>query len=375
MIASLFACSFVSCNDDDDVDPFAEQESALTPVISQYVNNTVIETYKSLADASIQLYEAIDALKEDKTSTKLTAVADAWKVSRIYWERSEAFLYGPVADFYIDPHIDTWPLDEPAFIRLINKDEDIEALDAEDGDVYAADHLGFALLGFHGIEYIVFKDGQTKNVSEITTNELIYALAVAGDLRNQCVRLEASWAGIDQVSDEKKSLIEDRELPIIPTDRIFFYRENMLKAGEPGSSYRTVTDAARAIIAGCITISEEVGEVKIGTAHNAEDVNYIESPYSYNSLVDFVDNIQSIENAYLGGVEGKRGASLSDYIKSIDSELNTKLIDAITNAKAKIAAIPAPFVKNYTSEKVDTAMEACADLTGVLEEVRDALGK
>jgi hypothetical protein len=377
VLASLFACGFVSCNGDDNIDPFEEKESALTPVVSQYVNNTVIATYKSLADASIQLYEAIDALKENKTANNLAAVAAAWKTSRVYWEQSEAFLFGAVADFGIDPHIDTWPLDEDRFKNVIINTNFLEGMNAPDGegDVFAAEHLGFALLGFHGIEYIIFREGNIKNVNEITENELIYARAVAGDLRNQCVSLEASWAGIGAVSDEKKTIIEDRELRIIPSSSSISYGENMLTAGKAGSTYNTITDAARAIIAGCITISDEVGEVKIGTAHSKDDVNYIESPYSFNSKVDFVDNIKSIENAYLGGIPDKRGASVSNYIKGIDPELDANLKSAIENAIAKINAIPYPFAQNYASSEAGVAMEACRNLTALLENIQEVLGK
>ncbi|MDR2085910.1 MAG: peptidase M75 [Dysgonamonadaceae bacterium] len=376
MLATLFASGFVACSSDDDEDPFAKKENTLAPAISQYVNNTVIATYKSLADASIRLYEAIGELKKDggKTEANLTAAAQAWKDTRVYWERSEAFLFGAVADFGIDPHIDTWPLDEAAFEVALKTENSIKNMGAEGGDVWASEHLGVALLGFHGIEYILFKNGNIKSGNEITDKELIYAYAVAGDLRNQCVRLEVSWAGIDAVAAEKKSLVEDRELQVIPSNSPLSYGENMLTAGKAGSTYRTVTDAAEAIIAGCITISDEVGETKIGTAHRADDVNYIESPYSFNSKVDFVDNIISIENAYLGGVDpNKRGASVSDYIKSIDSELDTKIKNAITNAKAKINAIPFPFAQHYNSDEAGVAMDACGDLTAALEKVQEAL--
>jgi uncharacterized iron-regulated protein len=203
---------------------------------------------------------------------------------------------------------------------------------------------------------------------------LIYARAVAGDLRNQCVRLEASWAGIDGVSADKKQLIEDLELSITPSNSPVSYGENMLLASKPGSTYRTVANAAAAIISGCIDISDEVGEVKIGTAYNKDDVNYIESPYSYNSKVDFIDNIKSIENAYLGGADAsKRGASISDYIKSVDAELDASLRNAITNAIAKIDAIPYPFAKNYASTEAGAALQACQDLTAALEKVKSAI--
>jgi uncharacterized iron-regulated protein len=151
------------------------------------------------------------------------------------------------------------------------------------------------------------------------------------------------------------------------------YVEDMLTAGKAGSTDKTVTGAAVAVIAGCIDISDEVGEVKIGTAYSKDDVTYIESPYSYNSKVDFADNIRSIENAYTGGVEGKRGASISDYVKGIDADLDVTLKAAIANAIAKIDAIPTPFAKNYASAEAGIALEACQDLTAALEDVKALL--
>jgi hypothetical protein len=374
LLTVLSVGSLVSCSDDDTPDTFTEKENALAPILSPYVNNTVIATYKSLADATIDLYEAIGNFKGNKTASNLQTATDAWIETRAHWELSEAFLFGAVADFGIDPHIDTWPLDEEAFNNTISNDGFINSMDAEDGGAWAADHLGFALLGFHGIEYILFEEGNPKDVNAITERELIYALAVAGDLRNQCVRLEASWAGYDNVTDEKQELIDEFELQITPSNSPISYGENMLLAGKPGSTYRTVTDAVVAIIEGAITISDEVGNVKIGTAHSKEDENYIESPYSYNSKVDFVDNIKSIENAYLGGADSsKRGASVSDYIKKIDSELDTTVKEAIKNAIDKIDAITSPFAKNYASVEAGAALDACEELTKALEDVKAIL--
>jgi hypothetical protein len=373
LFAVLSVTGFVAC-DKDEVDISAEKENALAPIIPQYVNHTVIATYHSLADATVNLYQAIDNLKKEKTVAHLNVATQAWITTRAHWELSEAFLFGAVADFGIDPHIDTWPLDEVTFVKTINNSDFIESMDSEAGDVWAADHLGFALLGFHGIEYILFEDGLPRDITKITVNELIYARAVAGDLRNQCIRLEASWAGIDEVSEEKRQLIEDLELSVTPSNSPISYGENMLLAGKPGSTYRTFANAAVAIISGCIDISDEVGEVKIGTAHNKDDVNYIESPYSYNSKTDFTDNIKGIENVYLGGADaGKRGASISSYIKDVDATLDATVRAAITNAIAKINAIPSPFAKNYASTQAGDALKACQELTTALNKVKSVL--
>jgi predicted lipoprotein len=353
MVSGLVACD----ENDDDENPFAEKEAILAPAVAQYVNNTVIATYKSLADASIELYDALHQLKENKSPENLMVATQIWIETRRHWERSEAFLYGPATDFGIDPHIDTWPLDETAFNNTITTPGSINSMDKEDGDIWAGEFLGRSLLGFHGIEYILFKEGNPKAVSEITADKLIYAVAVAGDLRNQCDRLYQSWADEDKETGKA-------------------YGENMLNAGKPGSNYKTITDAAVAIIEGCLNISAEVGEVKIGTAYSKDDVNYIESPYSYNSKVDFIDNIKSIENAYLGGADAnKRGESVSDYIKSVNPTVDTAVKNAIKEAIAKIDAIPYPFALNYASPKAGEAMDACAGLTSALTTAKGVLEK
>jgi hypothetical protein len=377
LLLSVFVMGFASCSDDDDpVDPLSEKEKSLSSVLPQYVNETVIITYKNLADAVIELQNALEDLKADVTDANVEAATAAWVKSRAYWELSEAFLYGAVADFGIDPHIDTWPLDEDAFGKLMSNQGFLESMDAEDGDVWVSEHLGPALLGYHGIEFILFNEGSPRSASEITPNELIYAVAVGGDLRNQCIRLEAAWSGYDNVTTYKQNLIDDLELSITPSNSDDSYGDNMLNAGLTGSTYRTITRAVTAILDGCTTISEEVGELKIGNSYRGDDVNYIESPYSYNSLVDFANNIKSIANAYLGGAnESNRGASVSDYVKSVSPDVDNEVKNAINIAIATIGTIPFPFDFNYTSTQAGEAIEACTALTTALNIAKDVVNQ
>ena len=58
------------------------------------------------------------------------------------------------------------------------------------------------------------------------------------------------------------------------------------------------------MITGCNTIADEVASQKIGMVYTGGDPNYVESPYSYKSIVDFEDNMISIRNVWNGGVEG-----------------------------------------------------------------------
>ena len=372
--ALVMGFAMTSCSDDDDPSNPGEEstmsakELALSKAASPYVNHTVLPTYKGMADNAIKLYEGVVKMQANHAAGTLQtadikAAADAWKESRRYWELSEAFLYGPAANYNIDPHIDSWPLDKDAMDRTL---AEIRA-----GKEYNLDtNLSYGLLGFHAIEYMLYElsaDGRTSSYhsTDYTPEELTYLCLVAEDLRNQCVCLEASWAGTSNVSAAKQAILEEADL-----DKGMNYGQMMIDAGKAGSIYKTFQEVAEEILQGCIDIADEVGKTKIGRPNEGatlDDRNYIESPYSLNSIEDFQDNIRSIRNAYTGSISGD--ASVSDYIKSVNPTLDTKVKNAIDNAITAIAAIPEPFALNATGAAADNAVKVVGtDLVEVLEE-------
>ncbi len=369
MMLALAACS--ESNDPENQD--SKKDATFETIAKQYLENTVNITYKNLADYAEQLVVDLKKLQADKSDANVSTACETFLNARQWWERSEAFLFGPAADFGIDPHIDSWPLDKAGLVAEMSNAGHIASMAAEDGDVWAGSHLGAELLGFHGIEYIIFADGAAKAASLIPDNELTYAIAVAGDLRNKTYQLELSWAGEDAVKAERLAKVADElEWSYTVANSGTSYSDNMLNAGKAGSTYRTWTNAMEAIVDGCIDIADEVGTQKIGKPYTGEDKNYIESPYSHKSITDFHDNMISIENAYMGGIETLRddSKSLHAYLKSVNAELDTKLINAIKNAENKIAAMKAPFVENYTDASAGEAKDACKALADVLTEVK-----
>lgn len=357
-MSAVALCMTTACSDSDDntmdTDALSAKEEAISRATLPYINNTVLPTYKSMADAAIKLHDYCLTIQSKHAAGTLTtadvkAAADAWKESRKSWELSEAFLFGPAADYDIDPHIDSWPLDKNAMDDLL---ADIRA-----GKEYTVDNnLGYGLLGFHSVEYMLFELSSDENTSNIhslnyTPEELKYLVLVTEDLRNQCVLLESSWAGIDNISAEKQEILEEAEI-----DKGMNYGYMMINAGKAGSIFKTYQEVAEDILQGCIDIADEVGNTKIGRPNSGsseEDRNYIESPYSLNSIEDFQDNIISIRNAYCGSKSGD--ASISDYIKSRNPQLDADVRKAIEDAITAIAAIPEPFAKNAKGQAASNA--------------------
>ena len=405
--ASMMTMGMVSCSSDDDkndsVDVAKEQNDAIEALTKQYLSDVVYPTYTNLANESESLYGKISALKTKlKAGTavnqsEIDDICTSYKNARKFWEQSEAFLYGAASDFEIDPHIDTWPLDVPTLGEDLADDAKIARLDAADGIEYARTSLTAENLGFHGIEFIFFRDGKNRSAaffnndeketdSDITAKgdvtakeEVIFATAVAGDLRDKCFQLEVAWnpnassahksrvAECAKTSDDFETTVSKNNLT---------YGENMLAVNAGNSTYNSWKKVVEEIlVGGCSNICAEVADQKMGQAYRAatgtgdaeDDPNYIESPYSHNSFTDFYGNIMSIQNALYNNVEGTSAtnSSVMSYLKKYNANeaatLQAKLSAALTALQA-CQNSGKSFVEAPGATYVKAAMDAIDEL-------------
>ena len=352
-----------------------DKEAALQKAMTPYVTNTVVATYGKMADEGLILLEKCEAIvkavEDGKDYSKTIEEADAaWRAMRKHWEQSEAFLFGPAAAHNIDPHIDSWPLDFNAMNALLHDTDRMKAIE-EEGGSYVGEKLGYALKGFHACEYLLFesviKDGRAvgtgkPHAANLTHAEAVYLLGIVEDLTQQAILLEHCWAG--EVSAKKQKLLDDGEIETF-NDK---YGQQMMNAGKAGSIYVTYQEAAEEIIAGCVDIAGEVADLKMGNpfiSSTAEQRDYIESPYSCTSTIDFADNIISIKNAYCGAQAGD--ASISDYVKSQDSNLDANVRKAIDEAISAIEAIKDFENTAQGSAQVKAAIEKVQAVEKVLD--------
>lgn len=394
--------AMTACSDNENekgIDPENDaQEEALKAIVEDYVECTVVPTYRGLADASMKLADICDEMCEagpdNLTEARIIQAGKYWIEARRYWELSEAWLYGAAADYDIDPHIDTWPLDKTAMEAMLNNSEQMAQMsDRESAGEYVGSSLGQGLLGFHAIEYMIFEPSSTsavttspRPVGKFTRNELFYLAAVADDLRNCCLRLEASWGGEGNVSSDKLAILDDAELSYSTN-----YGDYMKQAGQAGSIYVNYAQAVQELIVGAQDIADEVGNQKIGNPVGsglATDPDYIESPYALNSITDFIDNIRSVRHAYNGYQDYKNEEekyikvpkhTLSAYVASIDKDLDNRVKNAINNAIERISLMREPFASTSQDASMRdinlAAVEACNDLNEIFDEVIELIQK
>ncbi len=339
-LAAVLSTGFASCSSDDDAD-------------NSVVNGTQAALDQACAD---------------------------WKTARANWENTEAFLFGAADVYSIDPHTDTWPV---AANDLADVLRDEKAMSNLDNFIKTANS---GILGYHGLEYVLFRQGKPRDISQITNLEYNYICAVAKDLYYATATLEAAW-------DSKESNTERHQIALnyVAThnsinndgdaEGALGEFTNFGKAFKnPGTGdWETALDATLEIISGCQDIIGEVGDSKIGLPYTGEDATYIESPYAYNSIVDFYDNIVSCKNALYGsmGATAPNEKSLIYFCKNagnatLAAQANT-VCTKLENALTKINAMKAPFALYYSDASCKVAIDALGELDDALSEMGETL--
>jgi hypothetical protein len=303
-----------------------------------------------------------------------------WKVARANWENTEAFLFGAADVYSIDPHTDTWPV---AANDLADVLRDEKAMSNLDKFIKTANS---GILGYHGLEYVLFRQGQPRQIDQITNLEYNYICAVAKDLYYATSTLEAAWDSKES-NAERQQIAKEYVATHLAIDGDG-NQEGALKGFQnfgkafknPGvGDWETALDATLEIISGCQDIIGEVGDSKIGLPFTGEDATYIESPYAYNSITDFYDNIVSCKNALYGqmGATTPNEKSLIYFCKNAGNATLASQANAVENkldaALSKIKAMKAPFALYYSDASAKVAIEALGELDDALGELAETL--
>ncbi len=342
----------------------------LSSIVNQFFNYTISPTYINLAEQTQLLVDRLVELKDNPMQSKVDEAAVVFLEVHRWWELSEAFLYGAATDFGIVSQIDTWPFDENAFNSLMSSPNMVSILENDEDGTIAGDLLSNTLLGFQGLEFVLFQNGQPRSVGDISGDMMSYMLAIARNLRNRCFQLEVSWLGSTAPSFHC-ALVEYLGLNTTVVGGQLNYGDNFLEAGSAGSTYLTIDDALVDLIDGCVVIADEVGTSKIGKCHTGEDVSYVESPYSQRSIVNFYNNILSVKYSYLGSIQGQiDNRSLHKLVNSVDASLDLEIMNAIEDVLNSINNMRAPFAIYYADSSAGEAMEACQHLSSVLVRVK-----
>jgi len=329
------------------------QQTYLYKVLETLVSNVIVPTYTNLANHAEKLESTLNGLTSSTiTQAQINSACADFKEARKYWERSEAFLGGAASDFEVDPTIDSWPLNRSLLLSYFNNGMSDDIL--EDATI----------LGFHALEFILFRDGQPRKVAELQGNdtyknfekitgaqELKYAQEICKRLKERTFQLQVSWEGETTANASRVSVVKAAGLKYT-TEKGLSYGQNMKEAGKNNkSTFSTLTAAIAQVLSddegSAFAICNEVGTAKIANPFANGDISYVESPYSYNSITDFADNIRSIRNVWLGSTDKTANDySFHTFFASVKQEsVNASIENDYVNAIKAISTMPTPFVK------------------------------
>ncbi len=360
LASSLVACgSSSSDNSSNNSNKVPDQTGFsydATDLIANVTAEVIVDGYELLNAKAIALHNATQTLLESNNEQALAAARLAWQDARVYWEQGESHIFGPVDSLSIDPHLDTWPLNTA----------DLEALLASDTQFSAENVKNFddGVQGFHTMEFLLFGNGiedNTKTISEMTVREMEYLIACAEVLATHTQSLVDAWLVSANAGDE-------------PAYQSYLLTPN-------NDKYASQLGVVEELVNGLIGIVDEVGNGKIAepysTSKENADTSLVESQYSWNSLIDFRNNIVGVQNIFLGTFSGENNSpGLKAFIEAGNADLALEVETQIAEAISAIDAIAGdndmPFrqaIKDDTGRvRVQAAIDALARLQTSLED-------
>ena len=420
-LVGVVSFGFTACDDNNNEEKFelpevgqatvnvSSSDKEMQKVAKVYVNQVVYPTYQALAANARTLYTTTAALYTaaeagTMTQAQIDAACEAFKNTRREWERSEAFLYGSASDNELDPHIDSWPLDHEELVNALKNPTLVAGFKGSDPAKFVSENNSHfqSVLGFHGMEFVLFREGKNRTVDALKANEteegmtsvkgideLAFLAAVAGDVKNMTAMLEFTWMG-DAASNETKQVLQDnryvfssmRYNGFVASKGTMCYGQYLLTPAQTTGYQSWPGTINQIFVGGCSNICNEVQEQKLGQAWRvynnlggttedgeAESKDYIESPYSHRSFVDYKDNLYSIKNTLYGTRDVNATSPAANSIMSLLSSLNypdlSKLQNALTAALKSLddaTAAQGYFKANPGSAAVENAIKKIKDL-------------
>lgn len=134
-------------------------------IVTRFVDNVAMPTYAELVEKNQALLDAVRQFNNSPSNAAFETACAAWLDARQPWEKSEAFLFGPVSSLGLDPNMDSWPLDAIGIANLLASQNwaDLEWTGDYDEENEAIESAQ-SLRGYHTLEFLLFKNGKPRTV-------------------------------------------------------------------------------------------------------------------------------------------------------------------------------------------------------------------
>ena len=297
-------------------------------VSRNFVENLVLPSYAELAEESGALEEALQALANDPTDTHLAAARQQWVETRPLWEITESWAFGPAATEGLDGDLDDWP------VSVLELDQ---ALATEPFTADTFSQLGTTSIGFHGIEFVLYGDGNERpTAADLTPQQTAYLARAGAAFHDTAEQLLSSWTGADGFGAEL--------------------------TGDPDG---TVLE----MIEGAIGALEEVHLEKLGAVLE-EGPEGLESRFSGATNTDIVFNVVGAQRVF-------EDTGLKQLLTAENADLAEQLSESLAMSRAAAEAMPSMLSQRLDDpavvESMETAIEATEEAFNLMTQALETL--
>lgn len=352
VLAAFAGPALVGCSNDP-----SSSASDAKPVLVDLTNVVILPAYRAADRSAESLRASAKALEASPSEATLRTTQEAWRAARKVWHQSEAFRFGPVKTRNISSAIDFWPA------RL----ETIEGViaGADPITVASIEALGANAKGFMALEALLFDSaaGDAAVLAKLSTDPAAarrrsFVAVAAEHLEGKTAELLAAW--------EPASGNFARELTEAGTGAVLF----------PSGKAAVDQLVNSTIFAADLVVGTKIGK-PYGTKSGGNPLpDQEESPRSDNSIADMLDTLDGVRSMYTGAYAGADAKGISDLVRAKNAALDDRVLAALDEARAKVAAIPPPFRTAITTQRpaVDAAYQATRTLKNTMStEVATAL--
>lgn len=338
----LSACLTLSCGNTGSP---PQDYGSLLEVVTEQV---ILPEHRDFVAKAQALGEATQALADTPDEDSLAAAQGAWRDARRAFRLLDALHFGTQTALIIVSSIDVFPIDETG----------IEAMATGTGavDDQAVKNAGGRKKGFLGLEYLLFPpaDGISPVLAddEAAERRRALALAMAHEIRSWAERLANEWE---------------------PSEGN--YAQQVTLAGKGGAVYATQRAAVDDMVGGVgwaleLVVGERLAQPLGRKTGGTPDPSLDATRRSDNSVADMQASLDGVIAMYSG--EG-----FSAVVKGKSAALDQRVSDELTDGKAKLDAIPAPFAGSVVDDtaRVQAAFDATSGLKRTWNtDVSSALG-
>ncbi|WDP92755.1 MAG: Imelysin [Desulfobacter sp.] len=329
-VTLLLACALpVQAGIKEGVQDFLYEKKAFDTV-EDYTENAVLPTLSLMVEELSIFKQACDGLEKSRTDEAVAKAAKAWHAAMNRFNIAWVFNYGPGGHYDFHKQLATWPFDKYLVDYYL---KDIKAGKLKVDATFLRTNKHSATRGLHTAGYLLFRKGSARKAADITDAEISYLGAVCQALVEEGIDYEAAWRGTANLTVAKKEILKKAGI----TRQRPSYAWEFANPGEKNSRYVSVSVPLQEIFQEATTVVEDmipaIEELLDYTPETAPYWVYVD-PYA-----DILSRFQGVEEAYYGGLEGSRGASLSDLVAKKDAVLDRRVKAALAHVKKRIQSI------------------------------------